>query len=67
MNTFGMTILFAQETTELCTTLLQSHQDGNYLQITANVPLICLVVHAAESVLFAFISFLFVDGRGKRD
>jgi hypothetical protein len=67
MNTSGMTIPFAQETTEFCTTLLQSHQDDNYLQITANVPSIYPVVHAAENDIRVSICFLFVDGTGNRD
>jgi hypothetical protein len=45
----------------ICVILLQSHQNGNDLQITTNMPLICLVVHTAENFLHIFLCFLFVD------
>jgi hypothetical protein len=53
-------------------TLLRSHRNSSYLQITANVPLINLIVHAAENlfyvfVLFFFFFFFFLDGIDNRD
>lgn len=41
--------------TEYCVTLMQSYQNGNYLHITTNMQLICLVAHTAESFLHDFI------------
>jgi hypothetical protein len=67
VNTLGMTITISGETTEFCVTLLQSNQKGNYLQITADVLLICRVVHVSENFLHVFTCFLFVDNTGKRD
>jgi hypothetical protein len=46
--------------------LLQCHPNGSYLQITADGPLIFLVVHAAENFPRVFVCSLFVDGIGKR-
>jgi hypothetical protein len=42
---------------DLCNNL-QSHQNGNYLQIITNVPLVSLVVHTAENFLNVFMFLL---------
>ena len=61
VNTSGMkTIQSAGETTKFGVTLLQSHQKWKYLHITANVPMICLVVQIAENFLLVLIFFLFL-------
>ena len=44
--------------------LLQCHPNVSYLQITADGPLLCPVVHAAENFLHVFICYFFVDGIG---
>jgi hypothetical protein len=67
VNTFGTTIPFAKETTEFFVTFWQSHENGRYLQITTNLPLICPAPHAAENFLHIFIFFLFMVGVGNRD
>ena len=53
---YGTTISFALEKTELYLTLLQPHKNGCHPQITANMPLICLLVNMAENFLHVFIS-----------
>jgi len=67
VNTFGMTTHFFSETTDSGVTFLQSHQNGSYLQITINVPFICLVVHESKNFFCVFTYFLFVDSTGNRD
>jgi hypothetical protein len=68
VNTFGMTThFFFSETTDSGVTFLQSHQNGNYLQITTNVPFICLVVHESKNFFHVFTYFLFLDSTRNRD
>jgi len=58
---------FSSGTIDSGVTFLWSHQNGSYLRITANVPLICLVVHESKNFFHVFTCFLFADSTGNRD